>query len=109
MTNPRYACSHKACIGSAQKVLELRRSVDEIDSTVGLKLARFWTVMHHVFIAALVLAMDVSFNPRAPDAEARKAKVLAAYQTLEKPQQESNCLMEGIQKNLQTNIDDYTS
>jgi hypothetical protein len=76
--------------------------MDEIGPEVGLKAGRFLTVVHHVFFAALILAMDVSFNPHAPDAESRKTKVLAAYQTLEKSKQESNYLMEGIQKNLQT-------
>jgi len=102
VTNPKYAYSHSVCIRSAHKVLELRRAMDEADSGVGLKPARFWTVMHHVFFAALILAMDVSFNPQAPDVEARKAKVLAAYETLEKSKQESMNMMEGIQKNLQT-------
>jgi hypothetical protein len=102
VTNPKYAYSHSVCIRSAHKVLELRRAMDEVDSEVGLKPARFWTVMHHVFFAAVILAMDVSFNPQAPDAEARKAKVLAAYETLENSKQESMNLMEGIQKNLQT-------
>jgi hypothetical protein len=90
------------CIQSAQTVLELRRSMDEIGLEVGLKAGRFLTVMQHVFFAALILAMDVSFNSSAPDAEDRKNKVLAAYQTLENSKQESNYLMEGIQKNLQT-------
>lgn len=102
ITNSKYAYSHKVCIQSAQTVLELRRSMDAIGLEVGLKAGRFLTVMHHVFFAALILAMDVSFNPSAPDAEDRKTKVLAAYQTLEKSKQESNHLMAGIQTNLQT-------
>ncbi|KAJ5916421.1 hypothetical protein N7504_000436 [Penicillium tannophilum] len=102
ITNRKYAYSHIVCIRSAHKVLELRRAMDEVAPEVGLKAARFWTVMHHVFFAALILAMDVSFNPIAPDAEARKAQVLAAYETLEQSRRESNDLMEGIQKNLQT-------
>lgn len=101
ITNPKYAYSHKTCIQSAQKVLELRRQMDEISVGVGLNPGRFWTVMHHVFFAALILAMDVSFNPNAPDAEARKTRVIAAYQTLEKSKQDSNNLLEGVQKNLQ--------
>lgn len=101
ITNPKYAYSHKMCIQSAQKVLELRRQMDEISVGVGLNPGRFWTVMHHVFFAALILAMDVSFNPNAPDAEARKIKVITAYQTLEKSKQDSNNLLEGVQKNLQ--------
>lgn len=102
VTNAKYAYSHEVCIRSAQKVLELRRAMDDVDPEIGLQPARFWTVMHQVFFAALILAMDVSFNPHAPDSEARKAKVLAAYQTLERSKHESGHLMEGIQKNLQT-------
>ncbi|KAJ5155748.1 hypothetical protein N7492_008551 [Penicillium capsulatum] len=100
--NPKYAYSHEVCIRSAQKVLELRQALDEVDSDIGIKPARFWVMMHHVFSAALILAMDVSFNPQAPGAEERKAKVLAAYRTLEKSKHDSGYLMEGIQKNLQT-------
>ncbi|KAJ5609070.1 hypothetical protein N7528_009637 [Penicillium herquei] len=102
ITNPKYAYSHMVCIRSAHKVLEIRRAMDDLVPELGLRPARFWTVMHHVFLAALILATDVSFNPTAPDAAARKAKVLAAYSTLEQSKRESNNLMEGLQKNLQT-------
>ncbi|KAF3387365.1 hypothetical protein F1880_000921 [Penicillium rolfsii] len=102
ITNSKYSYSHKVCIKSAQTVLELRRLMDEIGLEVGLKEGRFLTVMHHVFFAALILAMDVSFNPSAPDVEDRKTKVLAAYHALEKSKHESNYLKEVIQKNLQT-------
>jgi hypothetical protein len=102
VTNPKYAYSHSACIRSAQAVLELRRAMDDIDPEAGGYPARFWRVTQHVFLAALILATDVSFHPNAPDAEARKAKVLAAYKTLEKSKQESGSLVEGIQRNMQT-------
>jgi hypothetical protein len=102
ITNPQYAYSTKVCIRSAQRVLELRRAMDEIGPEAGGYPARFWRVVQHVFLAALVLATDVSFNPEAPDAEARKAKVLAAYKSLEKSKQESGTLFEGVQRNMQT-------
>ncbi|KAJ5468226.1 hypothetical protein N7475_005978 [Penicillium sp. IBT 31633x] len=102
VTNPKYAYSHMVCIRSAQTVLELRRAMDDIDPEAGWYPARFWRVMQHVFLAALTLATDVSFNPDAPDAEARKAKVLAAYKTLEKSKEDSGSLVEGVQKNMQT-------
>jgi hypothetical protein len=76
--------------------------MDDIDPEAGGYPARFWRVAQHVFLAALILATDVSFNPNAPDAEARKAKVLAAYKTLEKSKQESGSLIEGVQRNMQT-------
>lgn len=101
MTNPKYAYSHEVCIRSAQTVLDLRRQMDEVGAKIDVQPSRFWTVMQHVFVAALVLATDVSFSPDAPDAEARKAKVLMAYQTLESSKQESSTLVESIQRNLQ--------
>ena len=102
ITNPKYAYSTRVCIRSAQTVLELRRAMDEIGPEAGGYPARFWRVVQHVFLAALILATDVSFNPEAPDTEARKAKVLSAYESLEKSKQESGTLFEGVQRNMQT-------
>ncbi|OGM41989.1 hypothetical protein ABOM_009518 [Aspergillus bombycis] len=102
VTNPKYSYSHRVCIQSAQKILELRRLMDDAGARVGLKPGRFWTTNQHAFLAALILATDVSFSPDAPDAEARKAKVLAAYETLEKSKEESSTLVETIQRNMQT-------
>ena len=76
--------------------------MDDEGALAEFKPARFWVVMQHVFMAALTLATDVSFNPGFPEAEARKAKVMAAYQTLDRSRQESSTLMEGVQKNMQT-------
>lgn len=100
ITNTKYAYSHEVCIRSAHKVLELRRAMDDLD--IDFKAARFGVVMNHVFAAALILALDVSFNPHAPDAQTRKSKVEAAYQMLEQSREESSDLMAGVQKNLQT-------
>lgn len=102
MTNGKYAYSHTMCIRSAQTILELWRSMDDAGARVGMKPARIWTVIQHFFFAVLILATDVSSNPNAPDATARKAKVLAAYQTLENSKEESRALVESIQRNMQT-------
>jgi hypothetical protein len=102
ITNPQYAYSTQVCIRSAQTVLELRGAMDEIGPEAGGYPARFWRVAQHLFLAALILATDVSFNPEAPDAEARKAKVFAAYKSLEKSKQESGALFESVSRNMQT-------
>lgn len=102
LTNPKYSYSRSMCIRSAKTVLELRCLIGDEFTQIGFNPARSWTVMEHVFLAALILATDVSFNPNTPDAEARKAMVLAAYQTLENSEEESGALMEGIQRNMQT-------
>ncbi|KIW17062.1 hypothetical protein PV08_04253 [Exophiala spinifera] len=101
-TNPDYAYSRTACLRSAHSILDLRRSMDDLIPLAGIRPGRLWTVMQHVFMAALTLATDVSFIPDSPDAEAQKAKVMVAYQTLEKSREESSALMQGIQKNMQT-------
>ncbi|KAL4895272.1 hypothetical protein BDV59DRAFT_152616 [Aspergillus ambiguus] len=100
--NPKYAYSREICIRSAETVLNLRRSMEGIGALVGLQPKRFWLVMQHVFIAAIILAMDVSLNPHAPGADSRKGEVLAACQMLEKSKHESPPLKEAIQKNTHT-------
>ncbi|GES61319.1 Zn(II)2Cys6 transcription factor [Aspergillus terreus] len=100
--NPKYAYSREMCIRSAEIVLNLRRSMDNIGALVGLQPKRFWLLMQHVFIAAITLAMDVSLNPQAPGADSRKSEVLAACQMLEKSKHESAPLKEAIQRNTQT-------
>ncbi|KAL4964025.1 Zn(II)2Cys6 transcription factor [Aspergillus stella-maris] len=102
MTDPTYKYSRDACVRSAQIVLDLRRSMDETQTRVGFTPARFWIVAQHVFLAALTLATDVSFDGNALDAEIRRQKVLAAYETLEKSTEESCGFRETIQKNLRT-------
>lgn len=104
LTNPNYAYSHKACIGDAQRVLDLRRIMEEYGAPLGMNPTRSWIVMQHVSIAALILATDVSFNPQAENAANRKSKVLATCELLEKSIEESGSIMEGVQRNMQTLI-----
>lgn len=100
-TNPRYAFSRTACIKAAQTVLELRRSMEELDRVGGLKPSRFW-VIQHVFLAAITLATDVSLDPNASYASVRKAEVLAACRMLEKLQGESVMAKEAVQNSVRT-------
>ncbi|KAL5357893.1 hypothetical protein BJX96DRAFT_163378 [Aspergillus floccosus] len=102
LTNPKYAYSRATCIRSAETVLSLRRSMDNAGALINLKPSRFWMVVQHVFLAAIILATDVSLNPNAPEAEARKIEVLEACDMLEKSQNESHTLRNAIQKNTQT-------
>ncbi|KAJ3546194.1 hypothetical protein NM208_g2123 [Fusarium decemcellulare] len=99
--NPKYSYSRTATIHSAYKILELRRMMDEASAFSSFRPERYWVILQHVTMAALTLATDVSFNPDAPDAEARKEKVLAAYGTLERSKNLSNGSLEGIEKNMQ--------
>ncbi|KAI0130229.1 hypothetical protein BJ170DRAFT_307161 [Xylariales sp. AK1849] len=101
-TNPKYTFSRITCVRSAQMVLELRRSMDDIGQLVGLKPSRFWSAAQHVFLAAIILATDVASDPHAPYSNDRKAEVLAACQLLEESQQASTAARDGIQRSVQT-------
>ncbi|VUC27300.1 unnamed protein product [Clonostachys rosea] len=107
--NPEYAYSRTMCIRSAHRVLELRRAMDQVGAEAGCHPGHFWKITQHVFLAALTLATDVSINPEGPDAEDRKAKVMAAYKTLESSKEDSITLVETIQKNLQALMTTFQS
>lgn len=55
-----------------------------------------WSVMHHVFMAAVILLMDVCFNWDDILADKRKEEVLDACHMLSKAQQSSSVVREGI-------------
>ena len=99
-----YSYSRFACHQAAQKMLELRRSMDEVSVAGSFQPERMWVITQHVFLAALVLATDVSFNPEAPDARLREEKVMLAYRTLERSKKASNHLLGVVQGNMQTLI-----
>ncbi|PWY92021.1 hypothetical protein BO70DRAFT_401729 [Aspergillus heteromorphus CBS 117.55] len=98
--NSQYAYSRTVCIRSAQTVLDLHRTLDQLDDAN--KRSKYWPIMHHVFFAAMVLATDVSMNPTDPGAEARKQEVLHVVALLERERFLSSTLGEAIQKNEQT-------
>jgi hypothetical protein len=101
-TNPTYAFSRTISNRSAHAVLELRRSMDDIGNSIGLNGLRFWSVAQHVFLAAVTLAAEVSFDPSAPLADIRKAEVLETCRMLEEMRTESKLTRETIQKGVQT-------
>ncbi|KHN97981.1 C6 zinc finger domain protein [Metarhizium album ARSEF 1941] len=100
-TNPTYQYSQGACIRAAQIVLDLRRVRDECGWPLGMNPSRSWIVVQHVSIAALILATDVSFNPKARGSENLKTKVLATCELLEKSMEDFESFVEGFQRNVQ--------
>ncbi|KAB8262264.1 hypothetical protein BDV32DRAFT_147562 [Aspergillus pseudonomiae] len=76
--NRKYADSREMCIRSAEAVLDLQRSLDNVGVLVGLQPKRLWMVMY------------------------RKNEVLASCQMLEKSKHELAPLRQAIQRNTQT-------
>lgn len=99
-----HSYSRLTCHQAAQQMLELRRAMDEVGVASSFQPERLWVVTQHVFLAALVLATDVSFNPEAPDAGFREEKVMHAYRTLERSTKVSGNLLGVVQGNMQTLI-----
>ena len=94
--DPQYSYSHVVSLQSARKVLEVKRIMDEEEPNFAPNSSLFWAVMHHVFMAAVILLIDVCFNWDDILAEKRKEEVLAACRMLSRAQQSSSVAREGI-------------
>jgi hypothetical protein len=76
--NSRYEHSRLQCIRSAETVIEIRHRAMS-DHSAG----SFTYVLQHFLTAAIILAMDVCFNPNTDQAPHRKQQVLDACRDLE--------------------------
>lgn len=94
--DPRYSYSHVVSLQSARRVLEVKRIMDEEEPLFTPNSSFFWAVMHHVFMAAVILLIDVCFNWDEILAEKRKEEVLDACRMLSRAQQSSPVAREGI-------------
>jgi hypothetical protein len=94
--DPRYSYSHVVSLQSARKVLEIKRIMDEEEPKFTPNSSYFWAVMHHVFMAAVILLIDVCFNWDDILANKRKEEVLDACRLLSRAQQFSSVAREGI-------------
>ncbi|KAF5610601.1 uncharacterized protein FSUBG_2862 [Fusarium subglutinans] len=100
-SNPRYSYSRTTILASAYKILELRRMMDDPVAKLHFRPERYWVIFLHVTSAAVALAVDLSHDPDAPDAEAIKEKVKGAYETLNKSRKNAESLIRGIEKNME--------
>ncbi|KAH8689888.1 hypothetical protein BGW36DRAFT_307264 [Talaromyces proteolyticus] len=93
--DPTYSYSHVMCLQSARRVIEIKRIMDsEIQNMPGSSL--IWSVMHHVFMAAAILLMDLCFNWDDILADKRREEILDACRMLDRAQQRSSLVQEGI-------------
>ncbi|KAJ5219691.1 hypothetical protein N7468_008895 [Penicillium chermesinum] len=94
--DPRYSYSHVVALQSARTVIEVKRVMDEEAPLFVPTSSFFWTVMHHVFIASVILLMDVCFNWDDVLAERRKQEVWDACRMMRRAQQVSSVARQGI-------------
>ncbi|PYH44575.1 C6 zinc finger domain protein [Aspergillus saccharolyticus JOP 1030-1] len=93
---PAYAYSHVVCLRSARKVLEIKRIMDEGDLGYQPPVSVVWCVIHHVFMAAVILLMDACFNWDDILAARRKEEVLEACRMLSRAHESSSLVRQGI-------------
>jgi hypothetical protein len=87
--DPKYSCSHISCLRSARTILEIKRVMDEDEPIMEPSSSLIWAVMHHVFMAAVILLVDVCFNWEDVLAEKRKEEVIDACRMLTRAQRKS--------------------
>lgn len=85
----KYAYSRDVCLRSARNALEVNRVLEKTKSDLGCAPARFGTVVHHVFMATVVLVMDLCFNKIEGQEEQRQAEVMRACGMLQEAKQDS--------------------
>lgn len=68
-----YASSRHACVEAARSLISVRRGMDNLESSYASSRTRIRFIVHHFFMAILVLALDLCFN-EFPDDEAREAQ-----------------------------------
>src|SRR5581483_7579206 len=76
--DPTYSYSHMVCVQSARRVLEIKRIMDEEEPIFSPPSSTVWSVMHHSFLSAVVLMMDVCFNWDDILADQKRNEVLEA-------------------------------
>lgn len=103
--DPKYSFSRNACLQSARAVLEVYRMLEAKKSSPAYIPARLGMVVQHVFMAAVVLVMDLCFNKDEGREEQRQSEVMQACQMLTDLKRDSdmaakflNPLMEILQK-----------
>lgn len=93
--DPAYSYSHMICLQAARRVIEIKRIMDkEFPNTPSVTTA--WSVMHHVFMAVVILLMDICFNWDDILAEQRKEEILEACRMLDRARRSSRLVREGI-------------
>ncbi|PCG95297.1 Transcription factor [Penicillium occitanis (nom. inval.)] len=93
--DPAYSYSHMICLQAARRVIEIKRIMDkEFPDTPSVTTA--WSVMHHVFMAAVILLMDTCFNWDDILADRRKEEILEACRMLDRARRASRLVREGI-------------
>lgn len=96
INDPRYAYSRMMCLRSARAVIELEKEMYVDYGSRGPK--QIWFVIHHLFVATVILSMDYCFNQEDMGNERRKQEIIECCQALERSQEESEIARRGVEQ-----------
>jgi hypothetical protein len=86
---PRFSYSRDDCLRSARTVIEINRQLAKETIPFIPDHGRLCGFIHQVFVAAIILVMDLCFNKIPGQEEARRAEVTDACKMLEDVKQQS--------------------
>jgi hypothetical protein len=87
--NHRYAYSREICLRSARAVISVKRLLDNDRSQFGSRHKGLFAIIHHLFLATVVLVMDLCFNLDEGQAEQQRTEVRDACRMLEECKSQS--------------------
>ncbi|KAL4966158.1 uncharacterized protein BDV14DRAFT_208395 [Aspergillus stella-maris] len=94
--DPTYAYSYVSGLSAARKVLQIKRIMDEEEPRFEPYSSSIWCVVHQVFMAVVMLVLDVCYNKDDLLDEKRREEALDAVRMLRRAQQSSALVKEGI-------------
>lgn len=101
----KYAQSVKICLSSAMEVIKINQGIREDPTHSIPKKVKLVGLLHHTFLATIVLVMDLCFNRIQGNEDTRSADVASAIKMLEGAKHESvsvqrflDSLMEALSK-----------
>ncbi|PLN77659.1 hypothetical protein BDW42DRAFT_202522 [Aspergillus taichungensis] len=89
LTDSKYTFSRNACLNSSRAVLQICHQLEGKKDDLVLIPAKLATVVHHVFMATVVLVMDLCSNKVEGLEEQRQAEVTRACRMLDSLKQDS--------------------
>ena len=109
----KYAESVEICLSSAMEVIKINKTVREDPTRLIPDKVKFIGLLHHMFLATVVLVMDLCFNRTDGHDEERSSDVASAIKILEESKDQSisiqrflDSLMEALKKHQVGLVDD---
>ena len=86
--DPAFACSRDLCLQSARLVIRTQSRLESSGLCIATRF-KFLGLLLGVFMASIVLLMDLCHNKSSPQQEERRGEIAGAFQTLEEARHES--------------------